>query len=245
MSPSPDVFSKGLWPEIRQIDDPELKELAESLPTIALRSKAPATVKKYVGGFSRWKRWAKSKPGVEAFPAKPFQFALYLAFLIQSSKTSAPVEEAVNSLSWAHQLAVVEDPTDHLLVKQVLADAKRILTHQTIKEPITPEILRRLFDKFVTPTAQLTIIRTMTICLLGYAGFCRFSELANVRECDIAFYDKHVEVFIESSNRPTQRWSLGPHLHVHTRIFAQWQCWSVISGWVTSKAMQISCFLEV
>ena len=38
-------------------------------------------VKKYAGGFSRWKRWAKSKPGVEAFPPKPFQLALYLAFL--------------------------------------------------------------------------------------------------------------------------------------------------------------------
>ena len=185
---------------MHQIDDPELKELAESLPAIALQSKAPATVKKYAGGFSRWKRWAKSKPGVEAFPAKPFQFALYLAFLIQSSKTSAPVEEAVNSLSWAHQLAVVEDPTDHPLVKQVLAGAKRILAHRTIKkEPITPEILRRLYDTFVTPTAQLPIIRTMTICLLGYAGFFRFNELASIRECDIAFYDEHVEVFIESS----------------------------------------------
>ena len=123
MSPSPDVFSKDLWPEIRQIDDPELKELAECLPMIALQSKAPATVKKYAGGFSRWKRCAKSKPGVEAFPAKPFQFALYLAFLIHSSRTSALVEEAVNSLSFAHRLAVVEDPTDHPLVKQVLAGA--------------------------------------------------------------------------------------------------------------------------
>ena len=91
----PDVFSKGIWPKIHQIDDPELKELAESLPLIALRSKAPATVKKYAGGFSRWKRWAKSNPGIEAFPAKPFQIALYLAFLIQSAKTSAPVKEAV------------------------------------------------------------------------------------------------------------------------------------------------------
>ena len=121
MSPSPDVFSKGVWPEIRQIDDPKLKELAESLLAITLQSKAPAMVKKYAGGFSRWKRWAKSKPGVEAFPAKLFQSALYLVFLIQSSKTSAPVEEAINSLSWAYQLAVVEDPTDHPLVKQVLA----------------------------------------------------------------------------------------------------------------------------
>ena len=106
------------------MDDPELTDLAESLPSIVLRSKAPATVKKYAGGFSRWKKWADSKHNIEAFPAKPFQFSLYLAFLTQSANTSAPVEEAVNSLSWAHQMAVVEDPTDHPLVKQVLAGAK-------------------------------------------------------------------------------------------------------------------------
>lgn len=182
------------------VDDPELKELAETLPTIALRSKAPATVKKYAGGFTRWKKWAARKPGLEVFPAKPFQFALYLAFLTQSSKTSAPVEEAVNSISWAHQLAVVEDPADHPLVKQILAGAKRILAHRSSKkEPITPEILHKMFARFITPSAELPVIRTMTICLLGYAGFFRFSELAALRESDIVFYDEHVEIFVESS----------------------------------------------
>ena len=71
----PDVFLNGIWPEIDQIHDPELKELAESLPLIALRSKAPATVKKYAGGFRRWKKWADSKPIIDSFPVKPFQLA--------------------------------------------------------------------------------------------------------------------------------------------------------------------------
>ena len=39
----------------------------------------------------------------------------------------------------------------------------------------------------------------MTICLLGYARFFRFSEVASLRECDISFYYEHMEVFIESS----------------------------------------------
>ena len=82
------------------------------------------------------------KSGIDAFPGKPFQLALYLAFLTQSSKTSVPVEEAVNSISWAHQLAVVEGPADHPFIKQLLAGAKRILAHKTAKkELITPEIL--------------------------------------------------------------------------------------------------------
>ena len=167
---------------------------------ITLRSKAPATVKKYAGGFSRWKKWADSKPCTDSFPVRPFQLALYLAFLTQSAKTSAPIKEAVHSLSWAHQLAVVKDPTDHWLVKQVLAGSKHILAHKTTKkEPIMPEILNKMFDKFVMPASQLPIVCTMSICLLGYAGFLQFSELASLRECDISFYDEHMKVFIESS----------------------------------------------
>ncbi|MCG8626070.1 MAG: hypothetical protein MJE68_29245 [Proteobacteria bacterium] len=182
------------------MDDPELKALAESLPSIVLRSKAPATVKKYAGGFGRWKKWADSKHNIDVFPAKPFQLSLYLAFLTQTANTSAPIEEAVNSLSWAHQMAVVEDPTDHPLIKQVLAGAKRILAHKTTKkEPITPDILCRMYAKFVTPTTELPTIRTMAICLLGYAGFLRFSELASLRECDVTFYEGHMEIFVESS----------------------------------------------
>ena len=94
----------------------------------------------------------------------------------------------------------MEDPADHPLVKQILAGAKQILAHKTMKkEPITPKILHRMFVKFATPAAQLPIIRTMAICLLGYAGFFRLSELASLRECDIVFYIEHVEIFVESS----------------------------------------------
>ena len=167
-----DVFSQGFWPDVLSIQDPELKDLAESLPSIVLQSRAPSTVKKYAGAFSRWKRWASSKPGLVLFPAKPFQVALYLSYLVKTANTSSPIEEAVNAFFWAHTIVVVEDPTDHPLVRQILAGAKRILAHKTIKkELITAAILQKLHDKFVTEDAGLPIIRTMAICLLGYSGF--------------------------------------------------------------------------
>ena len=90
------------------------------------------------------------------FPAQPLQVALYLAYLIQKSSTSAPIEEAVNALSWAHQMALVEDPTQNDLVKNILAGAKRILAHRkNKKEPITTEILTQLVDKFAKEDADL------------------------------------------------------------------------------------------
>ena len=70
-----DIFSQGIWPDVQNLEDPELKELAEYLPSIVLQSKAPATVKKYSEAFNRWKRWALLKPSVAVFPAKPLQVA--------------------------------------------------------------------------------------------------------------------------------------------------------------------------
>ena len=78
---------------------------------------------------------------VVPFPAKPIHVGLYLSYLMQMANTPSPIEEAVNALSWAHNLACVEDPTGYPLLKQVLEVAKRILTHKVDKkEPITPEI---------------------------------------------------------------------------------------------------------
>ena len=80
-------------------------------------------------------------------------------------------------------------------MKQILAGSKRILAHKTTKkEPITAEILQTLYDRFVDQNADLSIIRTVTICLLGYTGFFRFSELSSLKECDIVFFPDHVEV---------------------------------------------------
>jgi len=44
----PDVFETGVWPELRNIKDPELKDLAESLPLLVLHSKAPSTMSEEV-----------------------------------------------------------------------------------------------------------------------------------------------------------------------------------------------------
>ena len=79
-------------------------------------------------------------------------------------------------------------------MKHVLAGAKRLLAHKTTKkEPITPEILASLV---AGDTAELDDIRIVTICLVGFAGFLRFSELS---ESDIHIFSDHMELFIESS----------------------------------------------
>ena len=52
---------------------------------------------------------------------------------------------------------------------------------------------------YISTDADLAVIGMMAICLLGYAGFFRFSKMAAMRECDVKFYDEHLEVFTKSS----------------------------------------------
>ena len=78
------------------------------------------------------------------------------------------------------------------------------------KEPITPEILHNLVERFAQPGASLADVRTITICLLGFAGFFRYNELASLREADISIFPDHMELFLESSK--TDQYHDGAHI---------------------------------
>ena len=95
-------------------------------------------------------------------------------------------------------MVVVEDRTLHPLVKQVLAGSRRILACRSRKkEPITPEILSNLVENFAQPGAFLADVRIVAICLLGFAGLCHYSEIANLKEVDISIFPEHMEIFLK------------------------------------------------
>ena len=137
-------------------------------------------------------RYGRSKSmrySVAYFPASQMQGSLYLIFLIQKASTSSSVKEAVNVISWAHQVALVDNPTQSDLVKQVLAGAKPTLAHKTTKkEPITPEILAQLVDKFAGKDADLGDLHVATWCLVGFMGFLRFKKLSALKSLTCKFF---------------------------------------------------------
>ena len=86
------------------------------------------------------------------------------------------------------------------LVIQVPAGIRRKLACATTKkEPITLKILSTLVSRFGQKDAPLSDIPTLSVCLLGFAGFFRFNEMDKICESDIVVYEKHTEIFIESS----------------------------------------------
>ncbi|KAL9963329.1 hypothetical protein ACROYT_G032521 [Oculina patagonica] len=180
-------------------DDDVLSSLANSLPDVALAGRAPSTSSKYSSTYLRWKSWAREH-GLCAFPASPFHFALYLRHLMTEAKTASPVESAVHSIAWIHQLGGEPSPTEHPLVKSILAGLQRLLAHHTSKkEPITVSQLEQLVSCAADAMASLYNIRSVVICLLAFAAFLRFDELAKLVRSDVEIKSDMLQLFIESS----------------------------------------------
>ena len=64
------MFSAGDWPLLRDLQKPELQQLAAGLPDVMLSGRADSTTKKYLSAFQRWKVWAESMGIVPSFPVK-------------------------------------------------------------------------------------------------------------------------------------------------------------------------------
>ena len=181
-------------------------DLAGDLPKCVLQARQQSTVKNYSYSFNRWKKWASSFPEISTFPADATYVALYLLSLGQSASTSSPINSAFYSISWAHKLAGVEDPTSQQLPKLVRESLLRSLGHGDNKKwPVTTEMLQSLVSRFLTVNASLLDIRFLTFCLIAYAGFLRFDELINIRRCDLVFYDAYVSIFLEKSKTDVYR----------------------------------------
>ena len=182
------------------IHHPELQSLAARLPHLALLSRREGTVQNYVNGYIRWKSWAQNFAEINTLPADPKFFALYLLHLQDHAKTHAPISMAFYSISWVHKMAGVADPTEHPLPKMVRESAVRLLGKgQNKKLPLMATDLGMIVDKFDGVNISLLDLRTVTMCLLAYAGFFRFDEISKIRRSDIVFYPTYVKLFVEQS----------------------------------------------
>ena len=203
-----DVFSSTMWLDLRAAvpqGSSALQSLASSLPDVALASRAPSTSSKYFSSYNRWRSWAREH-GLTVFPASPFHFAIYLRHLMTEAKTASPLESAVHSIAWFHQLGGEPSPSDHPLVKSTLAGAQRLLAHQTTKkEPITVSQLEQLVACKADSMASLYNIRSVVICLLAFAAFLRFDELAKLVRSDVKIENDMLMLFIQSSKTDQYR----------------------------------------
>lgn len=195
-----DVFQSEMWCEFSAAFPNHLQPLVSRVQETVLASKAEGTIRTYLAGFKRWKLWASSNCFCHV-PANSFHVAAYLQCLISEANSPSPVLNAVYSIDWAQRLAGLPKVSDHPIVSSMVSASQRILGKpKAKKEPITSEMLKALVtSKISDKSPSLSDLRTVALCLLGYAGFFRFSELCSIRACDIKFFPTYVSIFLESS----------------------------------------------
>ena len=195
---STDVRAHGSWKLLDELEDPELQILASKLPATILSSCANSMVTKYLRAFRRWKTWAGSK-GLEAVPAKPHLFALYLQHLSEETNSKTSVEEACNAVSWLHTTADLSSPSCDPFVKATLEGLPQSLAKpMTKKEPVTVDILKAIV-KDTDKSGSLTDPWLATACLLAFSGFLQFNELICLRPCDFEISQEMMKIKILQS----------------------------------------------
>ena len=193
------MLTTGAWESLQEVQDPELRRLAEALPGTLLQSRASSTTAKYLRAYGRWNSWAGQCAEVRAYPVDEVHFALYLQHIGESTQSKSAVEEAVNAISWVQQLADHQPVSTSPLVRATLAGLQRKLAKpRTRKEPITVEMLSKIVGSLGSAPSLLDI-RLTASCLLAFAAFLRYDDLANLRCCDIKIEVSHMTVHITSS----------------------------------------------
>ena len=139
-----DVLGVGPWPLLKDLEDPELRQLAEVLPSTLLQSRADSMTKKYLGAFKHWRLWAMEHK-LPVFPAVVHHIVLYMQHLAESTRSKAATEEAAYVLAWAHTMAGVTSSTENPFVKTALEGLRRTLSKPVQKkEPITMDMLKAM-----------------------------------------------------------------------------------------------------
>ena len=147
--------------------DPELSRLARCLPSRCLGAKADSTTERYSRAFDKFRLWAASYNEISVLPSNYLSVATYLEFLLQSNSSYSALEAAVYGIRWAHNLYGFSNPCESNLVKGILESAKRSLSGPVVKkEPVTPEMISKICQKFASVYASLYDLRTAAICQL-------------------------------------------------------------------------------
>ena len=135
-----------------------------------LSARAPVTVNMYDRVFRRWKEFALSKHELSYLSANPIHVALYLQYILESTRSSSSVDTAFFGIKWAHKSAGLVSPTDNPLVIRVREVAKRILGGKRChrKEPLSIKIMKEIISAAdLSNTLQL---RNTSLYVLCYAG---------------------------------------------------------------------------
>ena len=124
--------------------------------------------------------------------------AIYLYKRFDESKSYANVIASHAALKWLHTFIPyrVKNPLDMPVCRNILETAKGMKLEPIYKKaPVTVEIIQNIIAKHTHPHADLKNPRIACLCSLGFAGFFRYSELANITMSHIYYEHNDTCIF--------------------------------------------------
>ena len=168
------------------------------MPQILERSRATSTNKAYGLSYKRWRVWAQAYPEISPLPASHLHVLLYLVHLSESANSYSTINQAVCAIKWAHGLAGLDSPTEHVMISEALNGFRRKLAKPTVrKEPFTREHVHHLI--LLLDTSSVVDMRNTVLIVLAYFALLRVSELRNIRACDVLMWPDRLELSIPIS----------------------------------------------
>ena len=203
------IFSQGPWKEIQDRSksnntDVTYIHLFKELQRTALSSKACGTVVNYTSSLNHWVKFASDHKLV-VFPVSIVDVALFFSHLATSRVSVSVIDTSYCSLKWAHDFAGVSNPMNSVFVKNIVVGAKRQNAKPTSKKsPISKEALTACCTKYERSN-ELTLRRDISMALLLFAWFFRFSELASLTIRDISISGTHLTIKVSQSKTDQYR----------------------------------------
>jgi site-specific recombinase XerD len=181
-------------PALLPSPDPLAPYLAET-ESYVRSAKTANTIKAYRSDWAAFQSFCAERT-LPSLPAAPATLAAYAAASAHQLKART-VERHLTSISQAHQLAGYSNPAEDKLVRTVMAGIRRVKgTAQTGKEPLSPELLRKMFEH---TSGDLRTVRDRALLLVGFAGAFRRSELVALQHQDVRFGEEGLVITIPKS----------------------------------------------
>ena len=147
----------------------------------------------------------KTKSEVTVFPAGEVHFGIYLQHLGKTTRSKSAIEEALNAISWAHQLAGHSPISTFTFVRATVAGLQRKLAKpKAKKETFSTDMLIALVDSLGS-SPSLSEVRLAASALVSFAAFLNFDELAKLRCCNVRFSEQSMTLHITSSKTDQYR----------------------------------------
>lgn len=124
--------------------------------------------------------------------------SLYLLNLDRELRTPASMMLAHVALKCLHSLAPDDSPNpmDNACCKTVIECIERTSSRPVNRnKPVDSGVIKSIIDRFGEEEASLKDLRIATISNLGFAGFFRFNELANIQPNELTFNDDFAKIF--------------------------------------------------